>query len=522
MLISRTGALPRLAYFLPLLSGLALMPAFPPLEHGYLAWIALIPLLWFCLKASPRQALTGGFIFGFPLHCYLNFYLTGVLFEYLSLPLAVLSAALLVIFISMFNALFALGVCRARRSGRALGLAFVIPTLWLLMEYARGLSFIGYNVGYLGYTQWNYLPVLGTAAVFGYWGLPFMMVAFQSILLLGFTGALRGKDLATAAVILALLFAGGAVLPQAFPVDREEAPLWTALIQGNSAPGEILPRSGESGTSKEIILQRYLALTRRAAAEEPRVELVVWPETVVDLSLRSDHNDLHRAEMRGLARELDISILYGARVRTDEDLFNSIVRLTPGDDELQIYHKRRLVPFVEYFPMEDLLNRLLDLDFLLGRYTAGEDIVVFDIYGRPVSGVVCFESYFGDYTRLFSQRGSGHLFVVTNDAWFGETIGLEQHAQAAAIRAVEMGAGVTQVANSGITISFDYRGRELLRSGKSVQGIYVLPLDLARRQTIYSCAGDYFPAFWALFLLGYICVSRAKKSKNHKRLKTLD
>jgi len=102
---------------------------------------------------------------------------------------------------------------------------------------------------------------------------------------------------------------------------------------------------------------------------------------------------------------------------------------------------------------------------------------------------------------LFAAAGSRHLFVLTNDAWFGESIGLEQHAQVAAIRAAEMGIGVTQVANSGITISFDYQGRELFRSGKNESAVFSLPLDLTTRSTLYRHYGDYFPAFWALFLL---------------------
>ena len=64
------------------------------------------------------------------------------------------------------------------------------------------------------------------------------------------------------------------------------------------------------------------------------------------------------------------------------------------------------------------------------------------------------------------------MFILTNDVWFDDTIGLEQHVQAAAIRAAEMGIGVTQVANSGITASYDYRGRELFRSGKSERKIF--------------------------------------------------
>jgi apolipoprotein N-acyltransferase len=497
------------AYFWPLLSGLLLAAAFPPLQQGYLAWVALIPLFRFCLRAKPRQAFAGGFVFAVPLHLHLNLYLSGVLFAYLPGSLALAAVAGLVLTVSLFYATFAAAVSFAARSARPLNLAFLIPALWLIMEYARSLGFLGYNVGYLGYTQWSYVPLLNLTALFGYWGLSFVMAACQGILLLGCTGMLRGKSLGFAAAALGLLLAGGLALPAFARVEKEDDPLWAALIQGNSAQEEIL-----SPSDREIILQRYLELTRQAVSAEPRVRLVVWPETVVDLYWRN--KAAHRPEMESLARQLGVKILYGARLHQGGALYNAIILLDPEDDRFQAYHKRRLVPFVEYFPLKEALNNLLELDFDLGGYTAGEAVALFDLEGIPLGGVVCFESYFGDYTRLFAQKGGRHLFVLTNDGWFGESIGLEQHAQVAAIRAVETGAGVTQVANSGITVSFDYRGRELLRSGKSERGFFILPLDLARRKTVYSTAGDYFPAFWALFILGQAAPSGFKRLRRRR------
>ena len=154
---------------------------------------------------------------------------------------------------------------------------------------------------------------------------------------------------------------------------------------------------------------------------------------------------------------------------------------------------------------------VLNLEMDLGAYTPGEEITLFEFSGIPLAGVVCFESYFGDYTRLFARGGGRHLFVLTNDVWFGATIGLELHAQVAAIRAAETGVGVTQVANSGITISFDYRGRELFRSGKAEQETFFISLDPAGRKTIYRYAGDYFPAFWLFFLIVYCLMVKAKQ-----------
>ena len=206
-----------LIFLAPLLSGLALIPAYPPLDQGYLGWIALIPLLWFCLKASPCQALWGGFIFALPLHLYLNLYLAGVLVEYLPTSLAYLAMGLLVFVLSSFYALFTLAAAWFARSRVfSLGLVFILPTLWLLIEYARSVSFIGYNVGYLGYTQWGYPFILNLAAVYGYWGLPFVMIGCQSLFVLALSGRLKRKERLSGAIIIAAMLVAGLILPSCF------------------------------------------------------------------------------------------------------------------------------------------------------------------------------------------------------------------------------------------------------------------------------------------------------------------
>ncbi len=477
----------------PLLSAALLITAFPPLEQGYMAWFALVPFLWACLNEPPRKAFWSGFVFGLPLHLYLNLYLANVLFPYLSNSLAAAALLALVIYISLFNAFFGLAAALVARLNKAWFTALAVPSLWLLMEFLRSLGFMAYNVGYLGYTQWAYPTVLNIASVYGYWGLPFLLVFFQTILLLLVRRELQYKQIYAVSSLFVILLAAGLLQPAFSAVDRGEEELRVALIQGNTSTEQI------TGSARDKIVERYLDLTREAVKNEPAAELVVWPETVVNLDLR--RGKTHPSELVELSEELGISLLYGARVRDYWQLFNSISLLTEGREDMPLYNKHRLVPFVEFFPMEQLLNRILDLDLLLGRYTPGEKITVFDFNGIPLSGVICFESYFGDHTRLFAAEGSRHLFVPTNDAWFGESIGLEQHAQVGAIRAAESGIGFTQVANSGITISFDHRGRELFRSGKNEAAIFSLPLNLDRRETVYARYGDYFPAAWIIFLV---------------------
>ena len=73
------------------------------------------------------------------------------------------------------------------------------------------------------------------------------------------------------------------------------------------------------------------------------------------------------------------------------------------------------------------------------------------------------------------------------------------------------------MANSGITISFDYRGREIFRSPKLTEEIIITPINFDGRCTLYRRWGDYFPAFWGLFLTGLIGISLRRRVKFERK-----
>ncbi len=497
-------------YLSAIFSGLILIPAYPPFEFGFLAWLALIPLIYCVFRLPPAKAFAAGFLFALPFNLYLNHYLGKVLFPHLGFTLGLAAMIALVIYLSLFYGFFALAASFISRQNKPWFTLPAVPAIWLTVEYTRSLGFMAYNVGYLGYSQWSYPALLGIAALYGYWGLPFVIVYFQTALIMYWRGELKkGLALAGPAFFILMLFSG-LCLPGLFSPDKLDQSLNAVLIQGNSTPEEIL--AGE----KELIGRRYLNQTRKALALNPEADLAVWPETVVDLDFRRQikHFSLLTAPGDGLK----LPLLYGARTRYPGHLHNSILFYQPGGNEIAQYHKQRLVPFVEFFPAEQYLNQILRLNMLLGSYSPGSEVTIFEIDSARLAGVICFESYFGGHTRLFARAGAEHLFVLTNDNWFGSSIGLEQHAQAGAIRAAEMGIGVTQVANSGITISFDYLGRELFRTEKQVEDSPAVSLPLAHRQTPYQLWGDYFPAFWAIFLsAGLIGISVSKHYSNKSR-----
>ncbi len=124
----------------------------------------------------------------------------------------------------------------------------------------------------------------------------------------------------------------------------------------------------------------------------------------------------------------------------------------------------------------------------------------------PVAPLICYEVIFPGAVVPPGAR-AGLLLNVTNDAWFGETVGPHQHLAQARMRAIEEGMPLIRAANSGISGIFDSFGRPVRALGLGIEGVIDGPLPVATGPTLYARLGDSIPAMmvlcsWAVVLRG--------------------
>jgi len=494
----------RLKYILPVISALLLILAFPRFNLGFMAWLALIPLFWFLMESKPREAFKGGLLFGLTFHLYINYFIIVALYPFVSLPLTLLGYFLVAAFKSLFYGIFCLAASYLKDNFRAIYIVWGIPFLWILMEFSRSLGLLGYTAGSIAFSQAHYPSVLQIASVYGHWGIAFLMIMLQVVIVLIIKNKLSRPQLTVPATTWIIIAMVGLIIPGLFPVEKQSSPENIALIQANIEQEDVLAGPREN-------LLKYEMLTRKAFQKNDDIDLVVWAETVLSLPIARGEPIV--PEVKNLSHELNTPFIYGAVVRENEKQFNSAVLFCPQEETLQQNHKKYLVPVVEYFPMEEQLNQLLNLNLNLARYTRGEGIDLHEYGDTSLACIICFESFFGSYSREFSAASAQHMFILTNVGWLGDTHGVDQHADMAMIRAAEMGIGVTQIANTGITISAEHTGKEILRSGIETEEILFLETDFSHRRTIYTIAGDYFvyASLAGLLILYILNIRKPKK-----------
>lgn len=145
------------------------------------------------------------------------------------------------------------------------------------------------------------------------------------------------------------------------------------------------------------------------------------------------------------------------------EVFNDAMYLDSSGNP-RFYHKSKLVPgteqmpFIQYLPFIENWALSLDENSATGSLGKNESAEVFGRGNVKVAPVICYESIYGDYIREYVKKGAGWIGIVTNDAWWKETAGFQQHFSFAQLRAIEMRKWVGRSANTGTTAFIDPTG----------------------------------------------------------------
>jgi len=215
-----------------------------------------------------------------------------------------------------------------------------------------------------------------------------------------------------------------------------------------------------------------LALYRDMSFSAERTDLIVWPETAVPVL--KDQATGYLSVMDRFASERGAALITGVPLRQpnadgEPRYYNALSVVGQGSGD---YLKQKLVPFGEYVPLQELLRGLIAFFNLpmsdFARGTA--DQVLLEAKGYKIAAFICYEVVYPDFAASLSAQ-SDILLTVSNDAWFGRSIGPIQHLQMAQMRALEAGRWMIRATNNGITVLIDPFGRITEQLPQFEQGV---------------------------------------------------
>jgi len=262
-------------------------------------------------------------------------------------------------------------------------------------------------------------------------------------------------------------------------------------------------------------VDHLVRLSREQA--QPNTEFFIWPETAIPanppineadirnnasyLSVQDFLNDYRNGSLlSGIESMLiyDSLITPSARqfgdVEKYYDVFNAAI-LIDKSSKVQFYHKSKLVPGVEQTPFASL-SFLKPLFAAFGGSTGSygrqdKPSVFYAASGIGAAPVICYESIWGNYVADYVQQGAQFIAVVTNDGWWGNTAGKDQHLEYAKLRAIENRRWVARSANTGISAFINQRGDVVQQTQWWVPAALKADINLNEEITFYTATGDY-------------------------------
>ncbi len=484
---------PGLSRLIAFALGAATTLAFEPFGLSLLAPLTVIPLLYVCVTLAPRDAAGHAFWYGFGL------FLSGTYWIYISVVIIGEAPAWIALFL-MFGLtlimslwLFIAGWLTTRFSdGEPLRLLAVAPAAWVTIEWLRGWAFTGFPWLAFGYAHTDSL-LSGFAPVGGVYAVSFAAVLSAAAVVSALMTRRRVRLFSTVLVVLPWLVGG--ILTIVDWTEEEGSSLQVTVLQYGISQDRKWLREYRQPT---------LDFYRTATSIAQSSDLVIWPEVAVP-SLTSRERDFIAA-IQSDAREAGQSIAFGiledVEERGERRVYNSVLLL--DGDRVQVYRKRHLVPFGEYFPVPDRVRewmRMMSLPHSDLTPGADEQPLLTTAGGVRLATMICYEDAYAA-EQLYALPAAGILVNVSNDAWFGDSIAPHQHLQIARMRAIESGRPMIRATNTGISGFIDHEGT-ILRQGPQFEEVAMTEVVRPRvGSTPYADSGNRPLIGLCLVLLG--------------------
>ena len=523
---------------LSVLSGLLLWIAWPPTHYStFLLFVGLVPML-VATENIIRSNYTkkGKKIFG---TAFLGFFVWNTLSIYW-----------------VYNALKMVGDIVALPISiipYSLGPLLMATAFWLYYRLRlttnRGISLFGLVCFWIGYEylhqSWDLAfpwMTLGNGFAIthqcvqwyeytGVYGGTIWIWALNILLFLIYTGlreaqnkALRLKLISAFVIIL--------VLPLSFSLYRyysyqeQRDPSNIVVVQPNIDP---YAKETTMPASRQISILTHLS----DSLGQANTEFFLWPETAIPDAVNEDsirtnnyflqaQHFLNKFKNGNLITGAETFKIYNNRATKTAspydprgaqfyDAFNSALNIE-NSAEVQFYHKSKLVPGAESLPFGSALSFLKPVFEHLGGATGNygsqaEPGVFYSQSGIGAAPVICYETSWGDWIGGSVRKGAQFIAIITNDGWWEDTPGKDQHLDYAKLRAIETRRWVCRSANTGISAFINQRGDVVQHTKWWVRTAIKQDINLNSDLTFYVLHGDYLAKIGSLLaLLGIVFI----------------
>lgn len=368
---------------------------------------------------------------------------------------------------------------------------------WNLTGHLWGMLSLGwYQVNPL--YDWP-LSVMQIASVIGVHGLSFLtlMLIAMSVHAFQSQGVMRQKMVSFTVMILVGVSAFGALILKNNPTTFDRAVPKIKLVQPC-----VDPQKKWDPNHLNVVINDLLELSFKDLKDN--VGMIVWPEAAIPLRINKQKELKHYfASFLNPQNHL----VTGTVLSEKGQDYSAMIVLDHQANIVQAHRKAHIVPFGEYIPLKKWVP-LHKLTPGSQDYTAGAHVLELSVKQYPdFLPLICYEAIFSKFLRdqsVDAQEKSQWILNITNDAWYGDSVGLWQHLANVRFRSIEEGLPLVRCANNGISGVIDAVGRIIFKTSINAKGAFDVALPLPIKTPWFSKNTYLIHGWFVLCFLGIL------------------
>ena len=482
-------------YLLALFCGLLFPLGFAPFDYWPLTILSISLVIYLVTERVEKNTFLLGLFYGF------GQWGLGISWVYVSIHYhanqgilsSVLITSLFIFSLSLFTGLIFYLITKLKISNKKLHYLLFFPVVWVTVEVIRSNIFTGFpwlivGTSLAGTSMGGWIPILGTYSA--------------SILVVMISGGLvlifRNKKKIHWSPALIIMI----ILVSSFTLNKINWTKEISIIQASIYQPNLTLK--EKWSSEGV--RQTMSMINGSISDAQEGEFIFFPETAIIV----DKEDLYTwiSDIEKEAKSRNISLISGiiAKDVQNPGLIERYNRIEGFGATKGHYDKIHLVPFGEYIPLRGYLGKFLDiLGVNLTDTIPGETYSLLKANNIVISASICFEIAFSDLVRKTAKK-SNLLVTISNDTWFGSSIGPEQHLEIAQSRAQEHQKSLVRATNSGISAIIDRKGNVVNRQGFFENKQIRESVSIYEGKTPFSVVGNYFIYGYIILIFMYLLI----------------
>ncbi len=261
------------------------------------------------------------------------------------------------------------------------------------------------------------------------------------------------------------------------------------------------------GLNYDQIEDRLKKLIRYSDPNNNKKTLFIWPEGA--FSGYSYKEILIFKDLIKKSFKNNHYIIFGAN-KLEEitgSYYNSFLLVNNELEIIQQYNKQKLVPFGEFLPFENLLKKfgLKKITEGTGSFKKGTTQNNIKVDQLNILPLICYEIIFPKFIQE-SNINTNLIINISEDGWFGDTIGPNQHYAKAVFRAVEKGTFLLRSANKGISVILNNKGMPVKKLNNNEAGNIEMEVPLIKSNNTKN------DLIFFILLITYLIIFNLKKN----------